>query len=130
MADSHRGERGTHAWAWSTGNIASSTADVARFFRALLRGRLLPPHLLRAMQTTVRTGSLFDYGLGLVSLPLPCGGTVWGHEGGLPGYENWALSTRDGTQQVITMINAGTGDDKVELVLVSAVQAFCAVRGI
>jgi hypothetical protein len=30
------------------GNIVSSTAD-ARFFWALLRGRLLPPHLLRAM---------------------------------------------------------------------------------
>jgi hypothetical protein len=49
--------------------------------------------------------------------------------GGLPGYENWALSTHDGTQQVVTMINAGTGDDKVELVMANAVQAFCAVRG-
>jgi hypothetical protein len=46
----------------------------------------------------------------------------------LPGYENWALSTPDGNQQVLTMINAGNGDDNVEQVLVSALQAFCAVR--
>jgi D-alanyl-D-alanine carboxypeptidase len=52
------------SWAWATGNMVSTVDDVARFYRALLRGRLLPPRLLRAMQTTVDTGSGLQYGLG------------------------------------------------------------------
>jgi D-alanyl-D-alanine carboxypeptidase len=69
------------SWAWATGNMVSTVEDVARFYRALLRGRLLPARLLRAMQTTVDTGTGLRYGLGLAALELPCGGTVWGHEG-------------------------------------------------
>ena len=116
------------SWAWATGNMVSTVDDVARFHRALLRGRLLPPGLLRAMQTTVDTGSGFRYGLGLVSIELPCG-TVWGHEGGLPGYENWALSTRDGEDQVVMMVNAGDGSNTyVELVLDPVFRALCAIQ--
>jgi D-alanyl-D-alanine carboxypeptidase len=117
------------SWAWATGNMVSTVDDVARFYRALLRGRLLPPRLLRAMQTTVDTGSGLQYGLGLASIELPCGGTVWGHEGGLPGYENWALSTRDGEDQVVMMVNAGDGSNTyVELVLDPVFRALCAIR--
>ena len=72
------------SWAWATGNMVSSVEDVARFYRALLQGRLLPPRLLRAMQTTVDTGQGSRYGLGLIALPLPCGGTAWGGEGACP----------------------------------------------
>ena len=117
------------SWAWATGNMVSTVDDVARFYRALLRGRLLPPRLLRAMQTTVDTGSGLQYGLGLASIELPCGGTVWGHEGGLPGYENWALSTGDGEDQVVMMVNAGDGSNTyVELVLDPVFRALCAIR--
>ena len=117
------------SWAWATGNMVSTVDDVARFYRALLRGRLLPPRLLRAMQTTVDTGSGLQYGLGLASIELPCGGTVWGHEGGLPGYENWALSTTDGKDQVVMMVNAGDGSsDYAELVLDPVFRALCAIQ--
>jgi D-alanyl-D-alanine carboxypeptidase len=118
------------SWAWATGNMVSTVEDVARFYRALLGGRLLPPGLLRAMQTTVDTGSGLQYGLGLASIELPCGGgTVWGHEGGLPGYENWALATRDGENQVVMMVNAGDGSNTyVELVLDPVFKALCAIQ--
>ena len=116
------------SWAWATGNMVSTVDDVARFHRALLRGRLLPPGLLRAMQTTVATGSGFRYGLGLVSIELPCG-TFWGHEGGLPGYENWALSSSDGEDQVVMMVNAGDGgSDYAQLVGERVFTALCAIR--
>ena len=116
------------SWAWATGNMVSTVDDVARFHRALLRGRLLPPGLLRAMQTTVDTGSGFRYGLGLVSIELPCG-TFWGHEGGLPGYENWALSSSDGEDQVVMMVNAGDGSsDYAQLVGERVFTALCGIR--
>jgi D-alanyl-D-alanine carboxypeptidase len=117
------------SWAWATGNMVSTVDDVARFFRALLGGRLLPPRLLRAMQTTVDTGQGSRYGLGLIALPLPCGSTAWGGEGGLPGYENWALASRDGDEQVVMMVNAGDGgNDYVQLVGERVVRALCAIR--
>jgi D-alanyl-D-alanine carboxypeptidase len=80
------------------------------------------------MQTTVATGSGFRYGLGLVSIELPCG-TFWGHEGGLPGYENWALSSSDGEDQVVMMVNAGDGgSDYAQLVGERVFTALCAIR--
>jgi D-alanyl-D-alanine carboxypeptidase len=116
------------SWAWATGNMVSTVDDVARFHRALLRGRLLPPGLLRAMQTTVDTGSGFRYGLGLISIELPCG-IFWGHEGGLPGYENWALSSSDGEDQVVMMVNAGDGSsDYAQLVGERVFTALCGIR--
>src|SRR5207249_9189845 len=50
------------------GAIVSTADDVARFYRALLVGRLLPPDLMRAMETTVGARSLgpgVRYGLGI-----------------------------------------------------------------
>jgi D-alanyl-D-alanine carboxypeptidase len=118
------------SWAWAAGNIVSTVEDVARFYRALLGGRLLPARLLRAMQTTVDAGSGLRYGLGLFEVELPCGGTVWGHEGGLAGFENWALATSSGDDQVVMMVNAGAGDDAaVVLVLAPVFRALCAIRG-
>ena len=42
--------------AWGSGNMVSDLDDLARFFRALLAGRLLPPALLAEMKTPVETG--------------------------------------------------------------------------
>jgi D-alanyl-D-alanine carboxypeptidase len=118
------------SWAWAAGAMVSTVEDVARFYRALLGGRLLPARLLRAMQTTVDAESGLRYGLGLFAVELPCGGTVWGHEGGLPGYENWALASSSGDDQVVMMVNAGAGDNAaVVLVLEPVFRALCAIRG-
>jgi D-alanyl-D-alanine carboxypeptidase len=114
------------SWAWSAGNIVSDTDDVARFYRALLGGRLLKPAQLRAMQTTVETGSIFRYGLGLAAFTPACGGTVWGHDGELPGYQTWTLNSPDGAQQVVIFIN-GTNERTFERSLLAALDAFCAV---
>ena len=51
---------------WAAGAIVSTADDVARFYRALLRGRLLRAELLRTMETTVPMGTSGEsYGLGL-----------------------------------------------------------------
>ena len=95
----------SHSFAWAAGAIVSTGDDLARFFRALLRGRLLRPDLLRAMQTTVAS-ALGPYGLGLMTWTVPCG-VAWGHGGDTAGYYTLAFSSKEGTRQVVVLANLG-----------------------
>ncbi|MEU2563937.1 serine hydrolase domain-containing protein [Streptomyces longispororuber] len=87
---------------WADGDIISSAGDLTRFYRALMRGKLLPPRQLKAMKTTVTdpesTG--FAYGLGLGKLTTSCGTTLWGHAGGMVGWLSMAVTTEDGSHQL------------------------------
>jgi D-alanyl-D-alanine carboxypeptidase len=95
------------------GAILSNAEDLGHFYRALLRGRLLAPRLLRAMQTIdpVATGGVPDsgilgggWGLGLLKERFPCG-TAWGHDAENPGYMTAAWSSKDGDRQVVVIVN-------------------------
>jgi D-alanyl-D-alanine carboxypeptidase len=89
------------------GAIVSTVSDVARFYRALLQGRLLRPGLLRAMKTMSLPADSdipSRYGLGLAKYPTPCS-NAWGHSGSFPGYWNYTFSSRDGKRQVVLMVN-------------------------
>jgi D-alanyl-D-alanine carboxypeptidase len=105
--------------AWSptlfgaSGAILSNASDVARFYRALLQGRLLSPKLLKAMQTIdpVATGGIPDagslgggWGLGLLREKFPCG-MAWGHDSETPGYMTAAWNSKDGNRQVFVVVN-------------------------
>jgi D-alanyl-D-alanine carboxypeptidase len=90
--------------AWAAGNLVSDLGDLARFFRALLGGRLLPPGLLAEMTTTVPIGQGAGYGLGLLVLETPCGRLI-GHDGGIPGFTTIVLSTEGGRRQLGVMAN-------------------------
>jgi len=93
--------------AWTAGAIVSTADDLANFYRALLRGRLLRPRLLRAMETTVPVTAdphRGRSGLGLFEAGLPCG-RAWGHEGTAFGYKTIAYSSRDATRQIVVMVN-------------------------
>jgi D-alanyl-D-alanine carboxypeptidase len=91
--------------AWGAGNLISDLADLERFFRALLRGRLLPPRLLAQMTTPVDTGLPgYGYGLGLEMIDTPSG-RLLGHGGAIPGFDNIVLNTKDGRHQLGVMIN-------------------------
>jgi D-alanyl-D-alanine carboxypeptidase len=99
------------SWAWAAGALVSDLEDLVVCFRALLRGRLLPPGLLAEMRSSVPVppGSiplpLYDrYGLGLVETGTPAGRLV-GHAGGIPGYLSMVLSTPDGRRQLGVMSN-------------------------
>ncbi len=94
---------------WADGDIISSAADLNRFFRALLGGRLLPPRQLAAMKTTVATfpeAPGFRYGLGLTSDRTGCGVELWGHGGGWMGSHTMAASTEDGRHSLAFNLNA------------------------
>ena len=98
---------------WAAGAIVSTADDVARFYRALLTGRLLRPDLLRQMEATVSMGSAADaYGLGLwrtgtmslSSKPFACG-KAWGHNGDWIGYNTNAFNSKDGKRQFVLFVN-------------------------
>ena len=94
------------SYGWAAGAIVSTVDDVARFYRALLEGKPFGERLVRSMKATVAMGphEPSRYGLGLVSVLLPCG-TAWGHDGGTIGYRTWALNSEDGRRQLVVFAN-------------------------
>jgi D-alanyl-D-alanine carboxypeptidase len=96
------------SWAWAAGAMVSTTADLARFYQALLGGQLLTPELLKQMRTTVdasQPGRGMRYGLGLEVLRPGCAVELWGHGGSLEGYQTTAFSTPDASRQLIMATN-------------------------
>lgn len=98
---------------WAGGAIVSTATDIARFYRALLRGRLLGPDLLQAMLTIDPvaldpSGSGSGFALGIQREGrFPCG-EAWGHDGDLPGYQAYAWSRRDGSHEIVVLINTSS----------------------
>ncbi|MFD4629148.1 serine hydrolase domain-containing protein [Streptomyces sp. NPDC058284] len=93
---------------WAAGGMISTAGDLNRFFGALLGGRILPPDQQRAMFQTVPTRDWVSdsaYGLGVCSVRLPCGETVWGMGGALFGSWSYAFGTRDGERMVTVNTN-------------------------
>ncbi len=97
--------------AWAAGAIVSTASDVARFYRALLGGKLLRPDMLNAMTTTVPIMDGARYGLGIAKVPMPCG-TAWTHDGDFPGYLTTAAASPDGRRQAVVMVNTDSLDNR------------------
>ncbi len=102
----------------AAGAMISTTGDLSRFFSALLGGRLLRPAQLAEMKTTVRAADMdvvwpgARYGLGLMEIPLSCGGVYYSHGGDLPGYTTRDGVSPDGRRVVVT---EATGDGAPDL---------------
>jgi D-alanyl-D-alanine carboxypeptidase len=125
--------------AWTAGAMISTVDDVARFYRALLDGRLLPPAQQRELLAAIPIddpGELFaeHYGLGIYSVQLSCG-TAWGHDGGIIGFKAFAYTSPDGNRQAVIVYNdykksvpppAGTGTAAFQRDVKKAIEiAFC-----
>ncbi|MFF7789279.1 serine hydrolase [Streptomyces sp. NPDC007991] len=104
--------------AYGSGQMVSSSADLNRFYSALLGGRLLPPEQLKEMKTTVPSSrDTSRYGLGLVDRELSCGVHVWGHDGGIFGSNSDAVTTEDGRHSLAVNFNgdwSGSTDAIIE----------------
>ncbi|MFG3280855.1 serine hydrolase domain-containing protein [Streptomyces sp. NPDC048111] len=97
------------SWAGTAGALVSTTSDLEDFYRALLRGQLLPAAQLHEMQTTVPVldadGRVaMRYGLGIYAVDLPCG-RFWGHDGAVFGAGTSVLSSPDGGRQAALGFN-------------------------
>ncbi|MCX3286272.1 serine hydrolase [Streptomyces sp. NEAU-H22] len=92
--------------AYGSGQMVSSSADLTRFYSALLGGRLLPRAQLKEMTTTVESSrETSRYGLGLVDRRLSCGVHVWGHDGGISGSNSDVVTTADGRHSLAVNFN-------------------------
>ncbi|WP_425314614.1 serine hydrolase domain-containing protein [Streptomyces bicolor] len=98
--------------AYAAGEMISSSADLSRFYTALLRGRLIPREQLAEMTTTGPNG----YGLGLIKTELSCGVTVWGHAGGIHGSLSEAVTTKDGRHSLALNLNGDWAGDMASVV--------------
>lgn len=88
------------------GSLVSTNEDTSAFITALLDGRVIPRAQLEEMMNSVEwpeTGPGFGYGLGLSSIALPCGVTVWGHGGGIEGYHSLMAKSFDGPAVSVTL---------------------------
>ena len=92
------------AWAWAAGAMVSTPSELNTFFQAVFDGRLLSQASIDEMKKGVDTGAGGAvYGLGLIGTPLSCGGTSWGHNGGIHGYRTYDAVGPDGTALTVTV---------------------------
>jgi D-alanyl-D-alanine carboxypeptidase len=94
-----------------TGLMVSTADEVARFLAALMGGLLLDPPGLAEMTAVVATGAdpgLFfrrpSYGLGLMIDPDWGHGGLFGHGGGGPGANTWAMYLPDFHGRPVTLV--------------------------
>ncbi|GAA2510963.1 serine hydrolase domain-containing protein [Streptomyces longisporus] len=108
--------------AGAAGELVTTLADLDRFYAALLGGELLPPRRLREMRDTRTAHGL--YGMGLFPAKLPCGITVWGHNGRITGSYVRTAATADGRHVLTFRVNTTTiADPGLEPALLAA--EFC-----
>ncbi|MES9519253.1 serine hydrolase domain-containing protein [Streptomyces capoamus] len=108
--------------AGAAGELVTTLADLDRFYAALFGGRLLPPRGLREMlDTRAAHGS---YGMGVFPVKLPCGTTVWGHNGRISGSYVRSAATADGRRVLTVRVNTDAiADPRLEPALLAA--EFC-----
>ena len=91
----------------AAGAMVSTARDWSRFHTALMSGKLLPAAQLAQLRATV---PVFPdqpdgpgYGLGIQTGTRPCG-TIWGHDGGIPGYLSVNVTDRTGTRTATMLV--------------------------
>ncbi|TDV57796.1 alpha/beta fold hydrolase [Actinophytocola oryzae] len=113
---------------WAGGEAVSTVGDLNRFFSALLDGRLLAPAQLAEMRKTVPAPELIagaGYGLGLIRVPLSCGGECWTHGGSGLGFQTRSGVTTDG-RQVSIVVNTSPNTPEQSRAMLDAVDtALC-----
>lgn len=112
----------------AAGAMVSNPADLAKFYQQLLSGRLLPSGLLKEMTTTVNPQAGFGYGLGIYTTDTPCG-TVWGHDGGIPGYVSIAYHDADGDRSAVLLLSTQPDAAIAEAFGAAVMAGVCAMFG-
>jgi len=117
------------SFGWAAGAIVATPSDLNEFFRAVFDGRLLDDATMAEMKKTVPSDDGLsegvEYGLGVQSSPLSCGGLIWGHGGDIHGYETRNGVADDGTAFTVAVTSLPWGfiDQKDEKKLLGAYKA-------
>jgi D-alanyl-D-alanine carboxypeptidase len=99
-------------WAWASGGMVSTPADLNDYIRGYVSGRLFDERT-RAKQRRVIEGGSSDppgpgknsAGLGIFRYETRCG-TVWGHTGHFFGYTQFMAASPNGRRSVTVSVNA------------------------
>ena len=99
--------------AWAAGGMVSTPSELNTFFQAVFDGRLLTQASIDEMKNgavdaSSHLGPGTVYGLGLIGTSLTCGGTAWGHHGGIAGYETHDGVGPDGTAVTVAVTALST----------------------
>ncbi|WP_305786280.1 serine hydrolase domain-containing protein [Symbioplanes lichenis] len=103
--------------AGASGGMVTTPSDLARFWQALQRGRLLQPQQMAQMHDTVLAETVQDevpgarYGLGIMFLPNRCGG-AWAHLGDVPGTSTANAVSADGSRVAIVALSTQLADEQ------------------
>jgi D-alanyl-D-alanine carboxypeptidase len=99
-------------WAWASGGIVSTPADLNDFIRGYVGGKLFDERTQAKQRRVIKGGSseppgpgMNSAGLALFRYETRCG-TVWGHTGNTSGYTQFAAASADGRRSVTVSINA------------------------
>ncbi|WP_234880207.1 serine hydrolase domain-containing protein [Mycolicibacterium litorale] len=109
-----------------SGALVSTNEDMSAFITALLAGRVVAPAQLREMMDTVAqspSDPSFRYGLGLGSIRLSCGVTVWGHGGDIPGFHSLMVKPLDGAALSVTVTQEGPPESTLDEPVVQVAEA-------
>jgi D-alanyl-D-alanine carboxypeptidase len=99
-------------WAWASGGIVSTPADLNTFIRAYVRGDLFDLQTRSQQRKVFEGGSSEPPGPGKNSAGLAvfryetrCG-TVWGHTGNTSGYTQFMAASPNGSRSATVSINS------------------------
>ena len=108
--------------AWASGGLQSTPADLNRFVRGYIGGRLFGAAVQRRQLSFVKGHSeppgpgVNSVGLGVFRYRTKCG-VVYGHTGNIPGFTQFMAASRDGRRSVTVSVNAqitpGNGSPQV-----------------
>ena len=95
---------------WGGGGFASTAADLSRWTWLIHEGRAFDPGLLEDFRTGTPAplGPEGEYGLGVIMMELPQGGTAWGHSGIMPGYRTEAYYFPEGRFALALQVNTSS----------------------
>jgi D-alanyl-D-alanine carboxypeptidase len=99
-------------WAWASGGIVSTPADLNAFVRGYVKGELFNLQTRSQQRRVVEGGGSEppgpgknSAGLGLFRYETRCG-TVWGHTGNTAGYTQFMASSPNGRRSVTVSVNS------------------------
>jgi D-alanyl-D-alanine carboxypeptidase len=99
-------------WAWASGGIVSTPADLNDFIRGYVGGKLFDQRTQAKQRRVVEGGSSEppgpgknSAGLGIFRYETGCG-TVWGHTGNTPGYTQFMAASPNGRRSATVSINS------------------------
>jgi D-alanyl-D-alanine carboxypeptidase len=129
----HDASRDSMSWGRGAGGIVGTTADLARWARALYSGRLLPPEQQEALTSLVSTATgepiestspadPSGFGLGVAQQTAEGFGTFWFYEGGTVGFRTLHVLVPESGLIVAIGLNSMPADDQIVVLVLAVVE--------